>query len=99
LLGEFENFSGFPLLVNTSLNGQTVREAGKKFVFVCLEGDPDYFDAMAGSEGVITLRGGMTSHAAVVCRGMQKPCVTGVAEIAIDHQNGVLRGSLGEVKE
>jgi phosphohistidine swiveling domain-containing protein len=68
-------------------------------VFVCHDGSPDYFHAMVQSEGIVGLRGAMTSHAAVVCRGMAKPCVTGLGRFYIDYDNAVLKDLKGEVRE
>ena len=48
------------------------------YVFACIEVSPEDFGVMASSEAVLTMRGGMTSHAAVSCRGMRKPCVAGL---------------------
>ena len=73
--------------------------AGKPVVFVCHEATPDYFQAMSQSEGVVSLRGGMTSHAAVVCRGMTKPCVAGIGGFDIDFDNALLKDLKGEVSE
>ncbi|HKO98146.1 MAG TPA: pyruvate, phosphate dikinase [Pyrinomonadaceae bacterium] len=73
--------------------------AGKPVVFVCHEASPDYFHAMSQSEGVVSLRGGMTSHAAVVCRGMTKPCVAGIGGFDIDYDNALLKDLKGEVSE
>jgi len=74
-------------------------KAGKTVIFVCNEASPDDFHAMTQSEGVISLRGAMTSHAAVVCRGMTKPCVTGLGGFEIDHDNALLKDLKGEVGE
>lgn len=74
-------------------------KAGKTVIFVCHEASPDYFHLMIQSEGVVGLRGALTSHAAVVCRGMAKPCVTGPGGIYIDYENATLRSLMGEVRE
>ena len=74
-------------------------KAGKPVVFVCHDGSPDYFHAMVQSGGIVGLRGAMTSHAAVVCRGMAKPCVTGLGGFYIDYDNAVLKDLKGEVRE
>ena len=62
-------------------------ENGKKVVLVRLETSPEDIEGMAVSEGVLTVRGGMTSHAAVVARGMGECCVSGCGDIAIDADN------------
>ena len=62
-------------------------ENGKKVVLVRLETSPEDIEGMAVSEGVLTVRGGMTSHAAVVARGMGECCVSGCGDIKIDYDN------------
>ncbi len=63
------------------------KEAGKKVVLVRLETSPEDITGMKASQGILTVRGGMTSHAAVVARGMGKCCVSGCGEIAMDEEN------------
>lgn len=58
---------------------------GKKVILVRVETSPEDIAGMHVSEGILTARGGMTSHAAVVARGMGKPCVSGVADLRIDY--------------
>jgi len=58
---------------------------GKKVVLVRLETSPEDIEGMASAEGVLTVRGGMTSHAAVVARGMGECCVSGCGDIKIDY--------------
>ncbi len=62
-------------------------EAGKKVVLVRLETSPEDITGMKAAQGILTVRGGMTSHAAVVARGMGKCCVSGCGEIAMDEEN------------
>ncbi|MBQ1182936.1 MAG: pyruvate, phosphate dikinase, partial [Clostridia bacterium] len=62
-------------------------DAGKKVVLVRLETSPEDITGMKASQGILTVRGGMTSHAAVVARGMGKCCVSGCGEIAMDEEN------------
>ena len=59
---------------------------GKKVVLVRLETSPEDLAGMAVAEGILTVRGGMTSHAAVVARGMGKCCVSGVGEIKVNYR-------------
>ena len=59
---------------------------GKKVVLVRLETSPEDIEGMAVAEGVLTVRGGMTSHAAVVARGMGKCCVSGCGDIKINYE-------------
>ena len=61
--------------------------AGKKVVLVRLETSPEDIEGMAVAEGVLTVRGGMTSHAAVVARGMGECCVSGCGDIKIDYDS------------
>jgi pyruvate,orthophosphate dikinase len=63
-------------------------EEGEKVILVRHETSPDDFHGMAVAEAIVTARGGMTSHAAVVARGMGTPCVVGAGEIEIDHESG-----------
>ena len=61
-------------------------ENGKKVVLVRIETSPEDLRGMAVAQGILTMRGGMTSHAAVVARGMGKCCVSGAGEIVIDYK-------------
>jgi len=63
------------------------------------ETSPEDIGGMAASQGILTARGGMTSHAAVVARGMGKPCVVGCEEIGIDEEAKLFRVGDVEVKE
>ncbi len=61
--------------------------AGKKVILVRLETSPEDITGMKAAQGILTVRGGMTSHAAVVARGMGKCCVSGCGESAMDEEN------------
>ena len=63
------------------------KERGEKVVLVRLETSPEDITGMKASQGILTVRGGMTSHAAVVARGMGTCCVSGCSEIAMDEEN------------
>ena len=63
------------------------KAAGKKVVLVRLETSPEDITGMKAAQGILTVRGGMTSHAAVVARGMGTCCVSGCGEIAMDEEN------------
>ncbi len=63
------------------------KEQGKKVVLVRVETSPEDIQGMVASEGIVTARGGMTSHAAVVARGMGKCCVSGAGELVINETN------------
>lgn len=60
--------------------------AGKRIILVSTETSPEHIHGVIAAEGVLTSRGGMTSHAAVVTRGMGKPCVCGCEEVSIDEE-------------
>ncbi len=67
---------------------------GEKVILVRLETSPEDIEGMIASEGILTARGGMTSHAAVVARGMGKCCVSGCSDIRVDeHKKTVYIGS------
>lgn len=63
---------------------------GKKVILVRIETSPEDIHGMHAAEGILTSRGGMTSHAAVVARGMGKPCVSGAGSLRIDYGRGTL---------
>ena len=62
-------------------------ERGEKVVLVRLETSPEDITGMKSAQGILTVRGGMTSHAAVVARGMGECCVSGCGDIAMDEAN------------
>ncbi len=72
-------------IVFSAEDAEAVRAAGRKAILVRVETSPEDIHGMHASEGIVTTRGGMTSHAAVVARGMGKPCVSGVGAIRIDY--------------
>lgn len=74
-------------------------ESGEKVILVRLETSPDDIGGMAASQGVLTARGGMTSHAAIVARGMGKCCVTGCSNIILFENARGFRVNNAEVKE
>ena len=80
---------------------EAVRRAGEgeKVILVRIETSPDDIQGMHVSEGILTSRGGMTSHAAVVARGMGKSCVAGCGALDIDYAKGVMRVAGKEFKE
>ena len=63
---------------------------GEKVLLVRTETSPEDIEGMVASEGILTMRGGMTSHAAVVARGMGKCCVSGCSAIVVDEEKGTL---------
>ncbi|MGI6167531.1 MAG: pyruvate, phosphate dikinase [Eubacteriales bacterium] len=74
-------------IVFTAEDAKNWKEAGKKVILVRLETSPEDIEGMKAAEGILTVRGGMTSHAAVVARGMGKCCVSGCQEIIMDEEN------------
>ena len=77
-------------IVFSSDEAEKLRSEGRKAILVRAETSPEDVHGMHAAEGVLTTRGGMTSHAAVVARGMGKPCVTGAGNIRVDTKSGVL---------
>lgn len=67
------------------------KERGEEAILVRQETSPEDIEGMVAAEGILTSRGGMTSHAAVVARGMGKCCVAGCSEIRVDEANKVIR--------
>jgi pyruvate, orthophosphate dikinase len=72
-------------IVFSADEAESLHERGRKSILVRVETSPEDIHGMHAAEGVVTTRGGMTSHAAVVARGMGKPCVCGVSAIRIDY--------------
>jgi pyruvate,orthophosphate dikinase len=77
-------------IVFTGDAAEKAKEAGKKPILVRLETSPEDIKGMAAAEGILTARGGMTSHAAVVARGMNVCCVAGASDIKVDEEGGTL---------
>ena len=74
-------------IVFTAEDAVAWNEKGEKVVLVRLETSPEDITGMKASQGILTVRGGMTSHAAVVARGMGTCCVSGCGDIAMDEEN------------
>ena len=74
-------------IVFTADDAKTWAEEGEKVVLVRLETSPEDIEGMKASQGILTVRGGMTSHAAVVARGMGTCCVSGCSDINMDEEN------------
>ncbi len=72
---------------------------GKSVILIRTETSPEDIHGMHAAKGILTARGGMTSHAAVVARGMGRPCVSGAGSIAIDAKAKVMRVAGREVRE
>lgn len=73
-------------VVFSSDEAESLSKAGKKVILVRIETSPEDIHGMHAAEAIVTARGGMTSHAAVVARGMGTPCVSGAGEIRIDYE-------------
>ena len=72
-------------VVFSSDEAEAAKKAGRKVILVRIETSPEDIHGMHAAEGILTTRGGMTSHAAVVARGMGKPCVSGTGSIRVDY--------------
>lgn len=82
--------------VFTAEDAEAAKESGKRVLLVRLETSPEDVGGMHAAEGILTARGGMTSHAAVVARGWGKPCVCGCETLKIDGNAKILRVDAGE---
>ena len=78
-------------IVFNSEDAEKAKNEGIPTILVRTETSPEDIHGMHAAEGILTARGGMTSHAAVVARGMGKPCVSGAGGIRIDYEAGELR--------
>ncbi len=78
-------------IVFNSDEAEQLKAAGHKVILVRVETSPEDIHGMHAAEGILTTRGGMTSHAAVVARGMGKPCVSGAGSLRVDYAAGTMR--------
>ncbi len=78
-------------IVFDSNEAETLKGAGRKVILVRVETSPEDIHGMHAAEGILTTRGGMTSHAAVVARGMGKPCVSGAGGVRVDYNAQTMR--------
>ena len=78
---------------------EKLKEQMQGTILVRVETSPEDINGMHAAKGILTARGGMTSHAAVVARGMGKPCISGSNEIKIDYENKLFKSGNHEVKE
>jgi pyruvate,orthophosphate dikinase len=78
-------------IVFSSDEAELLKTQGRKVILVRIETSPEDIHGMHASEGILTTRGGMTSHAAVVARGMGKPCVSGAGAIRVDYAANTLQ--------
>ncbi|MFD2056905.1 pyruvate, phosphate dikinase [Mesorhizobium calcicola] len=77
-------------IVFSSSDAEELKSQGRKAILVRIETSPEDIHGMHAAEGILTTRGGMTSHAAVVARGMGKPCVSGAGSLRVDYKAGTL---------
>ena len=77
-------------IVFSSDEAAQLKADGKKVILVRVETSPEDIHGMHAAEGILTTRGGMTSHAAVVARGMGKPCVSGAGTLRVDYAAGTM---------
>src|SRR5664280_2694909 len=77
-------------IVLSSDEAAKLQADGRKVILVRIETSPEDIHGMHAAEGILTTRGGMTSHAAVVARGMGKPCVSGCGTIRVDYGRGTM---------
>jgi pyruvate, orthophosphate dikinase len=71
-------------------DAEAMKAQGRRVILVRVETSPEDIHGMHAAEGILTTRGGMTSHAAVVARGMGKPCVSGAGTLRVDYTAGTL---------
>ncbi len=86
-------------VVFTSEEAERLTAMMQDTILVRIETSPEDIQGMHAAKGILTARGGMTSHAAVVARGMGRPCVSGSSEIDINYENKSFKTSLMEIKE
>ena len=77
-------------IVFDSDQAEKLKAQGRQVILVRVETSPEDIHGMHAAEGILTTRGGMTSHAAVVARGMGKPCVSGAGNIRVDYARGAM---------
>jgi pyruvate,orthophosphate dikinase len=77
-------------IVLSADEAEALKANGKKVILVRVETSPEDIHGMHAAEGILTTRGGMTSHAAVVARGMGKPCVSGAGSLRVDYAAGTV---------
>ncbi|MDC3203962.1 pyruvate, phosphate dikinase, partial [Candidatus Pelagibacter sp.] len=86
-------------VVFTSEEAERLTSIMQDTILVRVETSPEDIQGMHAAKGILTARGGMTSHAAVVARGMGRPCVSGSSEIEINYENKSFKTSSMEIKE
>jgi len=86
-------------VVFSSDEAERLNEVKQNTILVRVETSPEDIHGMHAAKGILTSRGGMTSHAAVVARGMGRPCVSGSSEIEIDYKNKLFKTKDHEINE
>jgi len=86
-------------VVFSSDEAERLNEMKQNTILVRVETSPEDIHGMHAAKGILTSRGGMTSHAAVVARGMGRPCVSGSSEIEIDYENKLFKTKDHEINE
>ena len=86
-------------IVFTPDEAEKLKSDGKRVILVRVETSPEDIHGMHAAEGILTTRGGMTSHAAVVARGMGKPCVSGAGSLRIDYSRRTMSAGSQSFKE
>jgi len=86
-------------VVFTSEEAERLNSMMQSTILVRVETSPEDIHGMHAAKGILTSRGGMTSHAAVVARGMGRPCVSGSSEIEIDYENKLFKTNNKVIKE
>ncbi len=86
-------------VVFTSEEAERLNDMMQDTILVRIETSPEDIKGMHAAKGILTARGGMTSHAAVVARGMGRPCVSGSSEIDINYEKKIFKTSNLEIKE
>ncbi len=86
-------------VVFTSEEAERLNNMMQDVILVRVETSPEDIQGMHAAKGILTSRGGMTSHAAVVARGMGRPCVSGSSEIDIDYEKKIFKTASVEIKE
>ena len=86
-------------VIFSAVGAEKLKEQQLGAILVRVETSPEDIGGMHAANGILTARGGMTSHAAVVARGMGKPCVSGTSEIKIDYENKLFRSNEHVIKE
>ncbi|MBO0753978.1 MAG: pyruvate, phosphate dikinase, partial [Bradyrhizobiaceae bacterium] len=86
-------------IVFSSDEAEALKTQGRKVILVRVETSPEDIHGMHAAEGILTTRGGMTSHAAVVARGMGKPCVSGAGMVRVDYPTATLSAGVTTLRK